>query len=134
MKTLFFISNGKLRIGYGQTGSTAINLYYTLDMLFSGKVSFDDALYIYYAPGTRLPSDLKWEITSQTDIGLDIGFFGNRLRLTTDYYLKNTRDLLNTVQLPASLEYTTTVKNIEKIRNRGFEFQMDADILNKDFK
>jgi len=134
MKTLSFISNGKLRIGYGQTGSTAINPYYTLDMLFSGKVSFDDALYTYYAPGTRLPSDLKWETTSQTDIGLDIGFFGNRLRLTADYYLKNTRDLLNTVQLPASLGYTTTVKNIGKIRNRGFEFQMDADILNKDFK
>lgn len=134
MKDLPFISNGKLRIGYGQTGSTAINPYYTLDMLSSGKVSFDDALYTYYAPGTRLPSDLKWETTSQTDIGLDLGFFNNRLRLTADYYLKNTRDLLNTVQLPASLGYTTTVKNIGKIRNKGFEFQVDADILDNDFK
>lgn len=134
MKDLPFISNGKLRIGYGQTGSTAINPYYTLDMLSSGKVSFDDALYTYYAPGTRLPSDLKWETTSQTDIGLDLGFLNNRLRITADYYLKNTRDLLNTVQLPASLGYTTTVKNIGKIRNKGFEFQVDADLLDNEFK
>lgn len=134
MKNLSFISSGKLRIGYGQTGSTAINPYYTLDMLSSGKVSFEDALYTYYAPGTRLPSDLKWETTSQTDIGLDLGLFNNRLRITADYYLKNTRDLLNTVQLPASLGYTTTVKNVGKIRNKGFEFQVDADIMNSEFK
>ncbi|MFR8356382.1 MAG: hypothetical protein ACLVEJ_12645 [Parabacteroides sp.] len=63
-----------------------------------------------------------------------MGFLNNRLRITADYYLKNTRDLLNTVQLPASLGYTTTVKNIGKIRNKGFEFQVDADLLDNEFK
>ena len=134
MKDLTFLSNAKLRIGWGQTGSTAISPYYTLNMLSSGKVSFDDALYTYYAPGTRLPSDLKWETTSQTDIGLDLGFWDNRIRFTADFYLKNTRDLLNTVQLPSSLGYTTTVRNVGKVRNKGFEFQVDANLFDGEFK
>ncbi|MDR1201315.1 MAG: TonB-dependent receptor [Tannerellaceae bacterium] len=134
MKNILFISDAKIRIGYGETGSTAIDPYYTLDMLSSGKVSFNDALYTYYAPETRLPSDLKWETTSQTDIGLDLHLFNNRIRITADYYIKNTRDLLNTVQLPASLGYTTTVKNIGKVRNKGFEFFVDANIINDEFK
>ena len=134
MKNITFISDAKLRFGYGQTGSTAIDPYFTLNMLTSGKEPFDNALYTYYAPGTRLPSDLKWETTSQTDIGLDLSLFNNRLRLTADYYIKNTKDLLNTVQLPASLGYTTTVKNIGKVKNQGFEFQIEANILDGDFK
>jgi TonB-linked SusC/RagA family outer membrane protein len=134
MKEVSFVSDAKLRIGYGETGSTAIDPYYTLDMLSSGKAPFNDALYTYFAPGTRFPAGLKWETTAQTDIGLDISFFKNRLRLTADYYVKNTRDLLNTVQLPRSVGYTTTVRNIGSIRNKGVEFQVDANILNGNFK
>jgi len=134
MKELAFISNAKLRIGYGQTGSTAIDPYSTLNMLYSGKEAFENALYTYYAPGTRLPSKLKWETTSQTDLGLDLSLFNDRLRVTADYYIKNTRDLLNSVQLPASLGYTTTIQNVGKIRNKGFELQIDANLLNGDFR
>ncbi|MCG6189704.1 TonB-dependent receptor [Maribellus maritimus] len=134
MKNLGTISDAKIRVGYGETGSTAISPYYTLDMLSSGKALFENGLYTYFAPGTRLPGDLKWETTSQIDFGLDISFIDNRFRITSDYYIKNTRDLLNTVQLPASLGYRTTVKNIGEMRNRGFEFQLDANILNREFK
>ena len=123
------VSDGKIRVGYGVTGSTAINPYFTLDMLSSGKVALDNQLYTYFAPGTRLPADLRWETTSQFDIGLDVGILKNNLRLTADYYIKNTRDLLNTVQLPLSLGYVTTLQNIGKIQNKGFEFQIDARIL-----
>lgn len=134
MKNIIFISNAKLRIGWGMTGSTAISPYYTLNMLNSGKVSFEDDLFTFYVPGTRLPGDLKWETTNQTDIGLDLGFIDNRIRITADFYLKNTRDLLNTVQLPASLGYITTVKNVGQVRNKGFEFQIDANVLDGVFK
>ena len=134
MRSLTFISDGKVRVGYGETGSTAINPYYTLDMLSSGKVCLADKLYTFFAPGTRLPADLKWETTSQFDVGLDLGILKNRLRLTVDYYIKNTRDLLNTVQLPRSLGYVTTIENIGKIQNKGIEFQFDATIFDRDFK
>lgn len=129
LKNSAVISDMKLRVGYGKTGSTAISPYYTLDILSSGKTVFGNDLYTYFAPGTRLPADLKWETTAQTDFGIDIGFWQNRVRATADYYIKKTTDLLNSVQLPASLGYQTTVRNIGAISNKGFELQVDADVL-----
>lgn len=134
MNNFSFISDGKLRVGYGETGSTAISPYFTLDMLSPGKVALDNGLYTFFAPGTRLPADLKWETTSQFDLGIDFGILNNRYRLTVDYYIKNTRDLLNTVQLPLSLGYVTTIQNVGKIQNKGFEVQLDANLLNQEFK
>ncbi len=133
MKNLVFISDLKLRTSWGLTGSQAIGAYTTLNQLSSGKTVFGKSLYNTFAPGTSLPGDLKWETTEQTDFGMDIAFLKNRFRLTADYYVKNTRDLLNTVQLPPSLGYTSTVKNIGQIRNSGLEFSMDARILEGKF-
>lgn len=129
MKDIEFISNLKLRMGYGETGSTAISPYYTLNMLSSGKVVIGSDLSTWYAPGTRLPSNLKWETTAQTNIGLDMGILNNRFNLTLDYYIKNTRDLLNSVPLPTSLGYTNTVQNVGEIQNKGFEIGLDAHVL-----
>ena len=129
MKSLPFISDLKLRAGFGATGSQAISPYSTLNNLNSGKTVFDDALFTSYAPGTRLPNNLKWETTVQTDIGLDAAFLNNRIRLTADYYVKNTRDLLNNVQLPSSLGYTSTIRNIGEIQNKGIELGIDAGIF-----
>jgi TonB-dependent starch-binding outer membrane protein SusC len=134
MSGLSFLSDSKVRVGYGESGSTSISPYYTLDMLTSGKTGFQDDQYTYFAPGTRLPGSLRWETTRQIDFGLDLGFIDNRLRLTVDYYVKNTRDLLNTVQLPVSLGYSNTVRNIGEIRNSGLELQADANIIDRAFK
>lgn len=133
-KSISFISDLKLRVGWGMTGSQAIDAYATLNQLGSGKTVFDNALYTYYAPGTRLPGNLKWETTEQMDIGLDIGLAQNRVNITADYYVKNTRDLLNTVQLPASLGFTTTIQNIGQVQNKGVELGIDAKILTGNLK
>src|SRR3546814_18829763 len=79
-----------------------------------------------FAPSTRLPGELKWETTEQFDVGIDLGLFSNRLYVTADYYVKNTRDLLNTVRLPSSLGFTTTIQNVGKMQNKGVEFGVDA--------
>lgn len=129
IKNIPFISDLKLRAGYGETGSTAIGPYQTLNQLSSGKVVFGDALTTTYAPGTRLSGPLKWETTAQTDIGLNIGFFENRFALEFDYYVKNTRDLLNTVPLPSSLGYTTTTRNVGKVQNKGIEIGVSAVVM-----
>lgn len=129
-----FISDLKIRVGYGETGSTAIDPYYTLNQLSSNKVVFGDALTTSYAPGLRLAGPLKWETTSQSDIGLDIGFFQNRFSLTLDYYIKNTRDLLNNVPLPSSLGYAYTIDNVGKVQNKGFEISANANVLTGAFK
>ncbi len=128
------ISNLKLRTSWGSTGSQAIGPYVTLNQLASGKTVFNDALYNTFAPGTQLPGDLKWETTEQTNIGLDLGVKNNRLTITADYYMKNTKDLLNTVVLPSSLGFTSTIRNVGKVQNKGVELGLDAQILTGTFK
>jgi TonB-linked SusC/RagA family outer membrane protein len=129
-----FISALKLRASWGMTGSQAISPYATLSQLYSGKTTFDKSSFTTYAPGARLPGDLKWESTEQKDIGLDLGFLENRINVTADYYIKNTRDLLNTVVLPPTSGFTSTIQNVGEIENKGFEFGLDAIIFNSEFK
>lgn len=123
------ISDLKLRTSYGVTGSQAIGAYATLNNLSSGKTVFGDALYTTFAPSSRLPGDLKWETTSQFDIGIDFGIRNNRYTFSADYYNKETKDLLNNVQLPSSTGFTTTIQNVGKIQNKGFEFSLNARVL-----
>lgn len=124
-----FLSDLKLRASWGQTGSTAISPYQTLNVLSTDQTIFGDVLFVAYAPGSRLPAGLKWETTEQTDIGLDFAILNNRIRGSVDYYIKNTKDLLNTVSLPSSLGYTNTIQNIGEMQNKGFEFTLDGDII-----
>jgi TonB-dependent starch-binding outer membrane protein SusC len=134
IKKIDFISDLKVRASYGATGSQAIAPYATLNQLGSGKTVFGDALYTFYAPGTRRPGNLKWETTEQVDFGLDFGILQDRFHLTADYYIKTTRDLLNTVQLPTSLGFTNTIQNIGSIQNKGLELTLDAKVLTGAFR
>jgi TonB-linked SusC/RagA family outer membrane protein len=129
-----FISDLKIRASWGKTGSQAIGAYATLNQLTSGKTVFGDALYNTFAPSTTLPGNLRWETTEQADIGIDLAILRNRVQITADYYNKNTRDLLNSVQLPTSMGFQNTIRNIGKIQNRGFEFSVNAAILDGSFK
>ncbi len=129
IKNIEQISDMKLRVGYGETGSTAIDPYTTLNMLSQGKTPVDGDLHTYYAAKSTLPAALKWETTTQYNIGLDLSLFNQRIKITADYYDKTTRDLLNAVTLPASSGYSTTIKNIGKMSNKGFEFLIDGDII-----
>lgn len=134
IKDISAITDLKLRSSWGLTGSQAIGTYATLNNLSAGKTVFDDALYNTFAPGTRLPGNLRWETTEQLDFGVDAAFLNDRYRLTVDYYIKNTRDLLNTVQLPLGFGFTSTIQNIGQIQNKGFEIAVDGRIIDKAFK
>ncbi|MFC5412975.1 TonB-dependent receptor [Larkinella bovis] len=134
LKNNTVVSDLKLRASWGLTGSQAIGPYATLNQLVSSKTIFGDALYTAYAPGTNLPGNLKWETTEQKDIGIDLGILGNRVIITADYYLKNTRDLLNTVQLPSSLGFITTIQNVGEVQNKGLELGANANLFSGDFK
>jgi len=127
------ISNLKLRASYGVTGSQAISAYATLNNLYSGKTVFGDALNTTFAPGSRLPGDLKWETTTQYDVGVDLGIMNNRYNFSIDYYHKRTDDLLNTVSLPLSSGFSSTIKNIGVIQNQGLELSFDGNLLQGDF-
>lgn len=128
------LSDMKFRASWGMTGSQAINPYATLNQLSPGRTIFENRMFNTFAPSTVLPGNLKWETTEQIDIGLDMGLWQDRVVLNVDYYIKNTRDLLNTVRLPSSLGFTTTIQNIGAVQNKGIEFSADAKILTGAFK
>src|SRR5690606_24306122 len=132
MKGSKVFSDLKVRASYGATGSTAIDPYATLNQLSPNNTIFGDALYTTYAPSTTLPGNLKWETTYQTDIGIDAGFLNNKLHVTADYYHKRTKNLLNKVQLPASMGYSTTLQNVGEVQNSGVELAVDANVLQGD--
>ncbi|WP_217809500.1 SusC/RagA family TonB-linked outer membrane protein [Massilibacteroides vaginae] len=129
LKEVSFLSDLKLRLGWGSTGSTAISPYTTMNMLSQGKAPASGDLYTYYAASTTFPANLKWETTTQWNLGLDLSLLNQRLRVTADYYYKNTTNLLNSVSLPPSTGYSNTIQNIGEMSNRGFELQVDADLI-----
>lgn len=134
LKDVSFLSDLKLRLGWGATGSTAISPYTTMNMLSQGKTPANGDVYTYYAASTTYPANLKWETTTQWNYGLDLSILDQRLRITADYYYKKTTNLLNSVSLPASTGYGNTIQNIGEMSNRGIELLVDADLVRtKDF-
>ncbi|WP_206363275.1 TonB-dependent receptor [Sinomicrobium pectinilyticum] len=129
LKDNSLISDLKIRGSWGLTGSQAISPYTTLNQLSPGNTVFDDQLVNTFAPGSSLPGDLKWETTEQFDLGLDLGLWEGRMVFNADFYVKNTRDLLNVVRLPSSLGFTSTVQNVGKVQNKGIELGLDTRIL-----
>jgi len=128
-------SNLKLRLSWGKTGNTAIDPYQTMNTLGSGTIILNNDLYTGYAPGSNKPNpDLRWETTTQTDVGIDMGFFNERITLSADFYVKHTTDLLAIVPLPPATGYTQETRNIGEIRNRGVEFTVGANVLDGRFK
>jgi TonB-dependent starch-binding outer membrane protein SusC len=129
------VSDLKVRASYGRAGSTSIGAYQTQNILQPYTTIFGDALAIGYAPRREYPGNLRWETTDQVDVGIDAGFLKNKIRVTADYYYKLTSDLLNNVQLPTSMGYELSLRNVGEISNRGFEFAVDATVVeNKDWK
>lgn len=129
-----WLSDLKFRVSYGKTGSTAIAPYSTQNTLEAVNIVLDNTTVVGYAPRNTYLGDLRWETTAQWNAGIDLALFNNRLRLTSDYYYKITTDLLNDVELPRSSGYTTALRNIGSISNRGFEFDIDARVIDKDIK
>ena len=128
-----FISELKLRASYGITGNTALNPYQSLDRLRSTFYIYEGQSEVTgFVPDGIANSDLKWETTQQFDIGVDFNVLDNRLRFVLDYYRKNTNDLLASVPLPPTVGFGTILQNVGEIRNEGFEFSVDADVLTGD--
>lgn len=128
------INEFKLRSSWGITGNTAVSPYQSLFVLSNVTAVFNDNLNIGFAPGSIQPNpQLKWETTRQFDIGFDLSLLKNRLQFTFDYYKKNTNDLLNSVPVSPSTGYSTTVKNLGKVQNNGFELAVNAALIEGPF-
>lgn len=138
------VTEAKLRMSYGISGNQGLSPYQTLDRLGNGKYYTGGDFQIGYGPGIYdwdgynkiwggVPNtSLKWETTSQFDIGLDLGFLEQRVTVALDYYIKNTSDLLRQSYISPSSGYDRLWINDGEVENRGVELSINGEVISKD--
>ena len=131
------ISNGKLRVGWGQTGNANIGGYKWGVPLST----MESDLGVTYRPAQIANEDIKWESQEQWNVGLDLGFFNNRVNLTVDWYIKESKDMLMMLNLPSIMgtqgNGSSSLKapwgNYGHIRNTGLEISLNTHPLQGKF-
>ncbi len=137
MKSVPTISDLKLRVSYGLSGNNAFlnsdgtqNNYPAVGVLSKDNYALGNALSNGLATSSIANDRLGWEKSRQTDVGVDLGLFQNRLFLTVDYYSRITTDLLLSVQVPTLTGFSTAVQNVGKVENKGMEFALSTRNIN----
>lgn len=134
MQDMDWLSQLKWRVSYGLTGNQAIEPYETLAR-FSSVFSVIGGQVVNAARPTDVANEnLTWETTAQFDFGADIGLFEDRINLTVDYYRMVTSDLLFAVPLPSYSGYTSQIKNLGEVENKGWEGLITSRNLTGDFQ
>ena len=127
MKDVDWLSNLKVRASYGSLGNQEIGLY-----AFSDQLNVNQ-WYLFGSGTTREPGvssinlidpNIKWETTTITNIGLDMGFLNNALSLVGEYYIKDTKDILLPYPIPSTVGKGSPTVNAGKVRNQGFELEL----------
>jgi len=131
IKDLNVFSNLKLRAGWGSTGNERIGVYNSISTItteksFNSGYIFGGVLGAVAYPRNISNKDLSWEKSQDVNLGMDIGFFDNRVNLTMDIYKKRTSDLLINVPLATESGYTSVLKNTGVIENKGFELNLQT--------
>ena len=124
------IDNGKLRLGWGQTGNSSIGPY----AWGAAITRMPSALGMGFRPSNIPNTSIRWESQEQYNVGLDLGFFNGRLNLTVDAYYKRSDDMLMSMQLPSymgtqgngSSKLNAPKGNYGSIENKGLEITLDA--------
>ena len=131
VKNINLFSDLKLRLSYGEVGNDVVPPYSTQAFLSQTAYDFDGKAAYGYAPNNIGNSDLKWENSSEINIGLDMGFIKNRIMASIEYYDKTTNDLIQNVALPTSLGFSAVTANVGKIMNRGLEVSLNTVNIQK---
>ncbi len=130
MENVNWLTNGKLRLGWGQTGNSNIGGYLWGTTIAMIKSSLGTA----YKPQNLPNESVKWEKQEQFNVGLDLGFLYDRISLVVDWYRKESKDMLMNLQLPsymgtsgnASSALTAPMGNYGHIRNTGVEITLST--------
>ncbi len=136
-----FLANGpfnllKVRFGWGQTGNNVIDNFASRQLYIGGE-NFRDAPGT--APGTpdnelqTGNTDLQWETTTQTNVGIDVSFLNERIVANLDFYVKNTDDLLLARPIPTTSGFTSVLQNIGEVENRGIDLTINSVNINNNF-
>ena len=136
MKGVDKLSTAKLRLSWGETGQQEVGGYYDTFAQFL-MINTPGSYYFvnggnYVAPVVALgySADLKWETTTTYNAGIDLGFWNDRLRLSTDVYQRDTRDILNYIPVPALSNLTNYLNsNIGTMTNKGYEIDLNGILV-----
>lgn len=128
MKNVKSINALKLRLSYGITGNQEIGDYISLPVYINDIYSLgrNPSPVTAIFPVQVANPDIKWEQTATTDIGIDIGLLKSRVEITADYYNKKTTNLLLYINVPQTSGYSSLLRNVGSVQNRGFEFSLTS--------
>lgn len=129
IKDIEFISDAKLRAGYGEIGNNRVGNYDYLSSLAISTLSGYPFNNVYQQGATTLTignENLKWETTKSMNVGLDLSVLKQRVTFTADYYKKNTTDLLLNANIPTSSGYKVARMNIGEVQNSGVELSLST--------
>ena len=140
LRDVNWLSDLKLRLGWGITGQQEIGGYYDYLPVYSqskdhafypiGVDGNGNFIYYPYARPDAYNPDLKWEETTTYNAGLDFGFLNGRIRGAIDYYMRDTKDLLNMTSVSAGTNFGPAVmSNVGTLRNQGAEFSIEATAI-----
>jgi TonB-linked SusC/RagA family outer membrane protein len=119
------ISDLKIRGSWGLTGNQTSGLYAFYESYSSTTYNFDGEVVTGYMQTSLANRELKWETSTQTDIGIDAGFLNNRLTLTADYYYKRTDGILVNLPISGTIGLDAPVQNAAIVDNKGVELALD---------
>jgi len=139
LKNVSWLSQLKLRLGWGVTGQQDIGPYYPY--MANYTISQDGYYYLFdgkYIPTLRPEAydpNIRWEQTTTKNIGLDFGFFNGRLSGSLDYYFRQTKDLLEDITIPTGSNFSNHLyTNVGSLQNQGIELDLNAlAVSKKDF-
>jgi TonB-linked SusC/RagA family outer membrane protein len=122
------ISSFKPRISYGQNGNVSGLGRYEVQGAYGAQTLYNNNGGFLYTGITN--QDLRWEKSKTTDIGLDLGLFGNRVTFVFDYFDRVTSDLLTNLALPSYTGFSSVKTNLGSYQNKGYEFTLNGTVLN----
>ena len=130
MQDVNFLTFLKLRVSYGLTGNANIGNFPSRGLYGGTGYAGLSGL----APSQTPNPDLKWERTTQYNFGLDYELVGDRISGEIDYYIKKTDDLLLNVNVPSTSGFTSQLRNVGELENKGFEFVINTHNLVGEFQ
>jgi len=134
IKNLNLFSNLKLRASYGQVGNAGVNPYSTQANLINTGYDFDGTPAFGFAPQNLANKNLRWERSTELNLGIDFGFFKNRISGTLEIYNRKTEDLILNQRIPTVSGFTQVISNVGAIENKGIELTLNtANIVTTDF-
>jgi TonB-linked SusC/RagA family outer membrane protein len=134
MESLDVFNELKLRASYGVAGNFEIGNYSAISLLGSVNYTEDGSVFPGSSLSTLGDSELTWETSYQTNIGVDYAMLNDRIYGSIDYYNTTTKDLLLSVNVPPSTGFSSVLTNIGEVENKGFEFSITSRNLVGDFQ